>query len=280
MGHFMTEDKIQMFCKRLVEEEKAKATISKYMYDIDTFCAYIGRDEEVSKERVIDYKESLMRCYSPNSVNSKLAALNSFFKEMGWYDCIVKSLKIQKEAFRSQNRELSKAEYYRLLEAAKNKNNMRLYFLMQTICATGIRVGELQFITVEALKEGRARVSLKGKTRTVLLPKILCRRLNAYAKEKRIRSGSIFVTSGGRPLDRSNICHAMKALCEEAGVQREKIFPHNLRHLFACTYYGMEKDLSHLADLLGHSNVNTTRIYTLNSEAEQARQIEVLGFVV
>ena len=199
---------------------------------------------------------------------------------MGWYDCIVRSVKVQKQAFRAEECELTKEEYYRLLHAAREKGNMRLYYIMQTICSTGIRVSELEFITVESLESGRARVHLKGKTRTVILTEKLCRELRGYAKERCVRSGSVFVTRSGRPVDRTNILHDMKALCVSAGVSREKVFPHNLRHLFACTYYQVEKDLSHLADLLGHSSINTTRIYTLVSSEKQARQIEFLGLVI
>ena len=193
---------------------------------------------------------------------------------------MVKLLKIQKVSFRSREKELSREEYLRLLFAAGEKKDQRLYYLMQTICATGIRVSELRFITAEAVKEGRAKVTLKGKVRTVLLPAPLCRVLKKYMKERNIQKGSLFVTRRGRPLDRSNIWHEMKALCEKAGVSREKVFPHNLRHLFACTYYKKEKDLSHLADLLGHSSIDTTRIYTMVSGEEQSRRIAALGLVV
>ena len=227
----------------------------------------------------IHYKEYLVQKYAPSSVNSMLAAVNRFFKEMQWFECIVKPLKVQRQTFRDKERELSKDEYFRLLNAAKMRNDMRLYYLMQTICSTGIRVSELKFITVQAIQSGRALVSMKGKTRMVLIPSALCRVLKRYIKERGIQKGSIFITRSGSPMDRSNILHNMKALCEMAGVDRKKIFPHNLRHLFACLFYKAEKDLSRLADLLGHSNINTTRIYTSVSGQEQARQIEQLGLV-
>lgn len=270
---------IVQFQNKLIEDERSDATIQKYLRDLEAFRRFIG-EEEVTKEQVITYKQYLKEKYKPASVNSMLAAVNSFFKEMGWYDCVVKALKIQRQSFRSSERELTKKEYYRLLEAARKKKDLRLYFLMETICATGIRVSELPFITVEAVENGRAIVSLKGKTRTVLIPKALCRKLRQYVKEKKIRSGSIFVTKSGRPVDRNNILHSMKRLCEEAGVDRNKVFPHNFRHLFACLFYKAEKDLSRLADILGHSNVNTTRIYTSVSGEEQAKQIENLGLVL
>ena len=270
---------ITAFRNAMIHDEKSPATIKKYSRDVEAFMIFAG-DSELTKETVIAYKQQLLERYAPASVNSMLAALNRFFKEIGRYDCVVKALKIQRQAFRGKDRELTRAEYYRLLEAAKQKNDIKLYMLMQTICATGIRVSELRFITVEALRRGRATVSLKGKTRQVLIPKALARELTQYAKECGVHCGSIFVTRSGKPLDRSNILHRMKDLCEAARVAREKVFPHNLRHLFACLYYKVEKDLSRLADLLGHSSLNTTRIYTSLSGAEQQRQIDRLGLVL
>lgn len=279
MENRITQTQIIQFERKLIDEEKSSATIRKYIRDIEAFFIFTGK-EAVTKETTVRYKKQLMERYAPASVNSMLAALNCFLKEMGWYDCTVKALKVQKQAFRSGERELSKEEYYQLLNAARGRKNMRLYLVMQTICSTGIRVSELRFITLEAARTGHALVSLKGKTRTVLLPKTLCRELKKYAENNGIRSGSIFVTRSGKPLDRSNILHNMKSLCEEAGVERQKVFPHNLRHLFACLFYKVEKDLSRLADILGHSNINTTRIYTSVSGEEQARKIEKLGLVM
>ena len=279
MGYKMDNALVDDFRRKLQQEERSRVTIEKYMRDICAFWKWAGKDTNIDKETVIAYKEELMQKYAVASVNSMLAALNSFLKHMGWYDCVVRCVKIQKEAFRSRECELTKEEYYRLLRAAKETGNTRLYYIMQTICSTGIRVSELEFVTVDALLTKRARVRLKGKTRTVILTAELCRRLKQYVKEKHVKSGSIFVTRSGRPVDRTNILHDMKALCDRANVERGKVFPHNLRHLFACTYYQMEKDLSHLADLLGHSSVNTTRIYTLVSSEQQAGFIEKLGLV-
>lgn len=278
MGYVINASMLDDFRAMLVNDEKSKATIEKYTRDLESFCRF-AHGMAVTKELVIGYKQYLVERYAPASVNSMLAAINRFFREQGWYDCIVKALKIQRQSFREKERELTKEEYYRLLRAAKQRGNTRLYLLMQTICSTGIRVSEVRFITVEVVRRGRAVVSLKGKTRQVLLPSALCRELKSYAKEKGIRSGSIFVTAGGKPMDRSNILHEMKALCQLAGVERTKVFPHNLRHLFACLYYKVSKDLSRLADVLGHSNVNTTRIYTCVSGAEHARQLERMGLV-
>ena len=279
MGHKWEWDMLEQFRTNLINEEKSAATREKYMRDVKAFFRYLEK-EEVNKEQVIGYKQYLQEHYMVTSANSMIAAINRFFKYMGWYDCVVKALRVQKEAFRSLDRELSKQEYYRLLDTAKRRGNHRLHFLMQTICSTGIRISELKYITVDAIDSGKARVALKGKTRTVLLPARLCKVLRRYAKEQRIRTGSIFITRNGNPVDRSNVLHEMKALCAEARVDCGKVFPHNLRHLFACTYYRMEKDLSHLADLLGHSSIDTTRIYTQLSGREQIQQIELLGLVV
>lgn len=270
---------LEQYERRLREEERSQATIEKYLYELRCFSAFAGTGSLVTKETVIRYKQQLIDHHAVSSVNTALAAINGFFKYLGWYDCVVKTMKMQRDAFRSSHRTLTKKEYYRLLEEAKRKGNQRLYLVMQAICATGIRVSELQFFTLEAAVVGYARVTLKGKTRNVLLPEKLRRMLIIYARSQEIKSGSIFVTRNGKPLDRSNICHEMKALAAGAKVESSKIFPHNLRHLFACSYYEMKKDLSHLADLLGHSSINTTRIYTLVSGEEQVKQIEALGLV-
>lgn len=278
MGYTMSQQAWIEFRQMLIEEEKTKATVDKYMHDLKLFQAYI-ENQEVTKERMIGFKQMLMERYAPSSVNSILASVNGFLKVQGWYDCIVKSLKIQREAFRLKDREMSKEEYYRLLEAAKKKKSQRLYYLMQTICSTGIRVSELPFITVESLNARRATVSIKGKIRTILLPKTLCKKLKQYVRQQKIASGPIFITKSGKPVDRSNIVHEMKALAEEAGVSRNKIFPHNLRHLFACVFYQMEKDIFRLADILGHSNINTTRIYTQISCEIQEKRMDRLALV-
>lgn len=275
----MEENVIKMFEKALRADEKSEATIAKYLRDAQCFMDYKG-EEPLTKERVIAYKQLLCAQYRVTSVNSMLAAVNSFLCVAGRPDCVVKALKIQREPFRQGEKELSREEYLRLLGAAGKRKNRRLYLLMQTIGSTGIRISELPFITVEALKVRRTYVSLKGKTRVVLLPADLCRELQAYVDEKQIRTGSIFITRSGKPVDRSNILHDMKGLCQEAGVSGCKVFPHNLRHLFAVTYYKAERDVCHLADLLGHSNINTTRLYTQVSCEEQEEQIDRLGLLI
>ncbi|EET61719.1 site-specific recombinase, phage integrase family [Marvinbryantia formatexigens DSM 14469] len=280
MEHVITEERLRMFEQSMRRDEKSDATVRKYLHDLLAFREYTGGGCPVTKEVVIAYKQYLMGRYAVASVNSMLAALNCFFKEYGWYDCVVKSLKVQRKSFRRSDRELTREEYYRLISTAWEKGNVRLSLIMQTICSTGIRVSELEFITVEALRSRRATVSLKGKTRVVLLPAELCRILRKYVKEHNISEGCIFVSRSGKPLDRSNIFHDMKALCETAGVNPEKVFPHNLRHLFAITYYDVEKDISHLADILGHASIDTTRIYTMVNGEEQAKQIDNLKLVI
>lgn len=274
----ITNELIENFKIDLVEEEKAQATIEKYIRDILAFVEWLS-GRTVEKQVVLEYKQKLIAKYAPASVNSVLSSLNRFFAFAQWFNCKVKSIKIQKQVFAKQERELTKKEYDRLLSAALHKDNKRLYLLMQTICSTGIRVSELKFITVEAVKAQKAIINLKGKTRSVFLPDMLCKMLLRYIKEEKIKSGSVFVSKNGRPLDRCNIYHDMKKLCESANVDRSKVFPHNLRHLFARTYYSLEKDISRLADILGHSSVNTTRIYTMETGEIHRKQIQKLGLL-
>ena len=274
----ITNELIENFKIDLIEEEKAQATIEKYIRDILAFVEWLS-GRTVEKQVVLEYKQKLIAKYAPASVNSVLSSLNRFFAFAQWFNCKVKSIKIQKQVFAKQERELTKAEYDRLLAAALHKDNKRLYLLMQTICSTGIRVTELKYITVEAVKAQKAIINLKGKTRSVFLPDMLCKMLLRYIKEEKIKSGSVFVSKNGRPLDRCNIYHDMKKLCESANVDRSKVFPHNLRHLFARTYYSLEKDISRLADILGHSSVNTTRIYTMETGEIHRKQIQKLGLL-
>lgn len=280
MEHTIHREMLVEFERQLASAEKSKATIEKYLRDMRTFFAFIGENKEISKELVIAYKQYLSEHYKLTSANSMLAALNHFFTAFGWENCKVKAFKIQRQMCRSKEQDLSHEEYVRLLHVAKNRGQIWLYLIMLTVCATGIRISELPFITVESLCTRRARVSLKGKSRIVILSAELCRELRRYVEKEGVKAGSIFITRNGRPIDRSNILHAMKKLCQEANVAYSKVFPHNLRHLFAVTYYKKERDISHLADILGHSNINTTRIYTLVSIEEQERQIEELGLVV
>lgn len=274
----ITRELIEKFKHYLIEEEKSSATLEKYMRDVTVFFTWLA-GTELDKLTVLRYKEHLTMNYAPASVNSVLSSLNSFFEYNEWHGLKVKMLKIQKQIFAEKNKELTKAEYERLLNAAKDKKNERLYYLMQTICSSGIRVSELSAITIEAVKVRRATINCKGKMRVVILPKDLCKLLSEYAKGQKITSGPVFVTRTGKPLDRSTIWKMMKALCESAGVDREKVFPHNLRHLFARTYYSIQKDIVRLADILGHSSVNTTRIYTMETCDVHRRQIQRLGLL-
>ena len=263
----------------LVEEERSRNTITKYMRDLKSYFIFL-QGEAVTKESLVCWKEKLTQTYLPASVNSMLAAVNGFLEWAGYPQYRVKPLKIQREIFTKPEKELSKEEYIRLVKAAEEKQNCRLALILQTICATGIRVSELQFITLETARTGRTVVDCKGKKRTVFLPGALSRALQEYCREHGIKEGVVFRTKNRKPLDRSNIWRDMKNLCCSAGVEPEKVFPHNLRHLFARTYYHMEKDLSRLADLLGHSNVTTARIYTMESGLEHAKQVERMGLVV
>ena len=274
----ITANMIEKFRKYLLNEEKSAVTVEKYIRDVKSFKKWVGGREIVKAEMLL-YKEHLIELYAPASVNSILSSLNSFFGFNEWYDLRVKNVKVQRQMFVSADKELNKSEYERLLRAAKNKKNEKLYLIMQTICSTGIRVSELKFITVESVKSGQTQVKLKGKVRTVFLPDELVKLLKRYVGEQEIESGSVFVTRTGKPIDRHGIWKAMKELCESAGVKKEKVFPHNLRHLFARTYYSIQKDMARLADILGHSNVNTTRIYTIETGEIHRRQIQRLGLV-
>ena len=269
---------ISDFRKYLIQEEKSINTIEKYVRDITAFAAWLdGR--EVCKECTLMYKNELMERYAPGSVNSVISSLNSFFDYMEWYDVRIKALKIQRRIFASKDKELTKAEYERLLTAAKSKKNQRLYYLMQTICSTGIRISELRFITASAVKTGQATINCKGKMRVIILPNELCRMLIKYMRAMEITSGPVFVSRNGLPLDRSHIWKMLKNLCETANVSKDKVFPHNFRHLFARTYYSLQKDIVRLADILGHSSINTTRIYTIESGDVHRRQMQRLGLL-
>ena len=278
--HFLTAADMAKFERFLREEEREAATIEKYLREVQAFYAWL-EGKPVTKETVVKWKERLQQeGYACATVNAKLSALNGFFKFVGWEECRVKFLRIQRQMFRNQSKELTKAEYERLLETARRIGKERLSLLMETICATGIRVSELSYITVESAREGRAQVELKGKIRVILLPGKLCRKLLKYAQEQGNASGEIFVTKGGRGLGRRQIWREMKELCKAAGVEASTVFPHNLRHLFATSFYKICKDIVRLADVLGHSSVETTRIYLLTAGREHARQMELTGLIL
>ena len=263
----------------LRDDEKSRATREKYVRDVKHFMEYVG-DREIDKAALLDYKEKLESDYAITSANSMIAAVNSFLRHAGWHDLCIKQFKIQKDAYSPQEKELSQAEFHTLIKTAEKNNKERLSLVIQTICGTGIRVSELQYLTVEAVRKGEATVSCKGKTRKIIVVSQLQKKLLAYAKRNKIESGILFITKSGKPLDRTNIWREMKKLCELACISAEKVFPHNLRHLFARTFYGIEKDISKLADILGHSNINTTRIYIMTTFAEHKRKMESMRLII
>ncbi len=270
---------VEKYAAYLREQERSPATVEKYVHDLTALSGFLA-GRPLSKGLLLEWKENLIGQYAPASVNNKLAAINGFLSFCGWNELRLRKLKIQRALFLSEDKELTKTEYVRLVKAAEQAENQRLSLVIQTICATGIRVSELRFITAEAVQTGRAEVSNKGKRRSVFLPDKLRKLLKHYLQKQKITAGAVFVSRNGKPLDRSNIWRDMKKLCQSAGVEPGKVFPHNLRHLFARTYYSLERDLSRLADILGHSSVTTTRIYTAESGAVHARQIGRLGLVV
>lgn len=277
----ITEHLLKQYQNYLKEQEKSKATIQKYMCDLQKFKEFI-KDKEVTKLMTIAYKEYLLKkgCYRITSINSFLTALNCFLEFVGWQDMKVKTCKVQKEVFRAEDKYLTKAEYKRLVMAARKKGNIRLATILNTICATGIRVSELKGITVESVKKGKVVIHNKGKVRTILLTKELQKELKLYIVQKKIEEGTIFCTISGKCMDRSNLWREMKRLYKEAEVDADKVFPHNLRHLFAQCFYALKKDIAKLADVLGHSSIETTRIYIRTSCEEHRKQLEQLGLVV
>lgn len=277
--HRLTGKQIDAYGRYLAAEERSAGTQEKYLRDVQSFARWL-RGRAVTKDRAVEWKAHLLRKeYAPSTVNGMLSAVNGLFRFLGWSECRVKFLKIQRRLFQDTRRELSRGEYERLLAAAKEKGRQRLALVMETICATGIRVSELEYITVEAAGNGRVQISLKGKIRVILLPRKLCRKLLHYAKTKKILSGKIFLTGKGQELGRRQIWAEMKRLCTASGVSPSKVFPHNLRHLFATLFYKACRNIVQLADVLGHSSVETTRIYLLTSGAEHIRQMERLGLV-
>ena len=276
--HFLTDSHIRAFREYLILNEKSGNTVEKYVRDIRAFAVFLD-GQTVTKEAVMAYKQQLSeKGYTARSVNSMLASIHSFLDFQGWQNCRVKSLKLQRSTYCTEAKELTKMEYLRLLAAAKERP--RLQLILETICGTGIRVSELSYFTVESVRHGEISVQCKGKIRTILLPGKLRGLLLTYAKKNGIRSGVIFVDRNGKPLNRSSIWAQMKALCEKAQVKASKVFPHNLRKLFARTFYSIVKDIAKLADILGHSSINTTRIYIMTTGVEHRRRIESLGLVL
>lgn len=274
MEYTLTQEMVKEYERHLWLAERSSGTIQKYLHNIEQFRRYLPREKTVTKETVIAYKKSIAEKYAISTANAALVALNGLFSFLGWRDCRVKPFKQQRCIFRDKERELSEKEYLSLLKAAKQKGNQRLFYIMETLCNTGIRISELQFITAEAVWTGTAVVKCKGKQRKVLLPQRLRKELQRYCKKNRIASGAVFITKTGKPISRTNVWGEMKRLCKVACVDAKKVFPHNFRHLFAVSFYRLEKDIAKLADLLGHASIETTRIYVMETAESHIRQIE------
>lgn len=272
---FITTSILAAYKEYLISEERSPATIEKYIRDVAAFAEYVQMSE-ITKDAVLAYKRQIMQNYAARSVNSMLSSINSLFAFLRWHDLKVKTLKIQRQIFCSEKKELTKSEYARLCRAADEK----LKLILQTICGTGIRVSELRYITVEAVKNGEAVVNCKSKTRVIFIVKELRKKLLRYAAEQNIKTGMIFITKAGKPINRTNIWREMKSLCKAANVNPQKVFPHNLRHLFARVFYGIEKDIAKLADILGHSSINTTRIYIISTGTEHRRRMENMHLIL
>ncbi len=270
---------LENFKQYLVSQEKSRATVEKYVRDVKMFAEFLGNSKP-TRETVIVYKIHLQNNYAARSVNSMLASINCLFEFLNRYDLRVKMLKLQQQIFCPEEKELTKAEYARLCRAAERNHNNRLNLILQTICGTGIRVSELPYITVEAVRRGEAVVNCKGKTRTVFIVKDLKQKLLRYAAKQKINSGTVFVTRTGKPISRTNIWREMKALCKQANVNPQKVFPHNLRHLFARVFYAIEKDIAKLADILGHSSINTTRIYIISTGSEHRKKMKSMRLII
>lgn len=279
MTYYFTQQQLEAFTEHLYLSEKSAATIEKYNRDLRAFLGFVN-GREIDKALVLKYKNSLLESYTVTSANSMLAALNHFFRYCEWHGLIVKRFRTQREAYCSEEKELTKQEYQRLVTTAEKRGDMRLSLILQTICATGIRVSELSYITVEAVRRGEAQVNCKGKTRRIFIVPELRKKLLAYIQKRGIKGGSVFTTRSGRPMERTCIWRAMKALCSAAKVASTKVFPHNLRHLFARTFYSMQKDIVTLADLLGHASINTTRIYTVTTGEMHKRKMKLMKLIL
>lgn len=279
MSTIITQNHVEAFREYLLQDEKSRNTISKYMHDIQIFLQFLN-GEAIDKEKTLSYKEFLERRYAISSANSMLAAINSFLRFLGLHTYCVRQFRIQRKVYSSEKIELSREEYARLVATAKRQGNEKLALIIQTICGTGIRVSELPYVTVEAAKKGEAMVSCKGKIRVVFIVPSLRKKLLSFAKQNGIYAGEIFVTKTGRSMHRSNIWRDMKQLCEASNVLPDKVFPHNLRHLFARTFYKMAKDISKLSDILGHTSIDTTRIYIMTTGMEHRREMERMRLVI
>lgn len=280
MDYVISEERLEDYRKHLRREERSLGTIEKYIRDLRTFRNWLG-EEELTKECAAGWKDALLsKGYASVTINSMLSAVNGFFNYMGWHEFHIRFLRVQRRIFREPSRELSKEEYRQLLTTAREKGKERLALLMETVCVTGIRVSEVRYITVEAAKKGKTEIFLKGKIRMVFLPARLCKKLLRYAGKNKIYKGKIFITKSGQGLSRCQIWQEMKGLCAQADVEATKVFPHNLRHLFATVFYKACRDIVQLADILGHSSIETTRIYLVSTGQEHARRLNQLGLIL
>ena len=276
----ISKEMLPAYREYLQDEERSRATVEKYLRDVRVFLEYVGENQVLGKERIREYKEELRERYKISSANSMLAAVNSFLVFLGREEMKVKLFKVQKVLYSRPEREMTEKDYEKLVRTARRCGDLSMSMLLQTIGSTGIRISELRFITVESLEVGRAEIYNKGKSRVVLLPVELSRMLKKYCREAGILSGSIFVTKHGNPVDRSNVSKKMKQLAREAGVDENRVFPHNFRHLFARIFYSVEKDVVRLMDLLGHASISTTRIYTMTTEDQPRRQMSRMRMVL
>ena len=279
-AYAMTDEQITAYGANLRMEERCEATVQKYVSAVMALFLFLPPEKTVTRELLLAWKAEISARFSASGANVMISAVNRFCAFMSWSDLRIRQIKVQRRIFRDRDRELTKAEYMRLLNAARAKGNPRLYWLMQTLASTGIRVSELRFVSVESLHSGRAVVDCKGKQRVIMIPQKLREKLLAYCEKAGVKSGPVFVTRNGKPLNRSNIWKELQGLCAAAHVDARKVFPHNFRHLFAVSFYRAEKDIAKLADLLGHASINTTRIYIMESGAEHERRMEKLGLVV
>ena len=280
MTYVITTEQMRIFETSLRMEERSESTIQKYISAIMALYTFLPLEKIVTKEQLLAWKRQISANFAAATVNVMISAVNRFFAFLSWTDLYIRQVKTQRRIYRDKERELTREEYIRLLNAARERGNLRLFYLMQTLAGTGIRVSEVRYFTVEALQNGSTVVDCKGKQRTVLIPQKLRKALRSYCEQAHITSGSIFVTKSGKPLNRSNVWKEMQKLCAAAHVEPRKVFPHNFRHLFAVAFYKLQKDIAKLADLLGHASINTTRIYIMESGAEHERQMERLGLIV
>ena len=279
MERTITAEQTARFAQALQEADRAPGTVENYLRHIRAFARWLGR-RPLLPESAAQWRDSLLeQGYTPGTVNSMIGPLNRFFQFLGWNECKAKQLRIQRQLFRENQKELTRGEYHRLLSIAQTSGRERLALLMEAICATGIRVSEVQYLTVEAVRAGKAEISLKGKIRTILIPGKLRKKLLSYTKRKNTASGPVFRTRSGCPISRKQIWAEMKSLCKKAGVAASKVFPHNLRHLFARVFYQASRDVAKLADVLGHSSIETTRIYLISTGREHERTLNRLGLV-